>query len=169
MPTWTRLVANDNETFFLRLQFVLLEGHRPDSQNHPDQISKFSSLDLREKVCEDSPNQGLVLLQVLPLFPEGVVDLGVGNGILGIGALLLGAPRAVFVEAQGCVVVVILILTLCRPPRLAGDQHPCFCNVKEHVQTFGRINWRVPELTPKTPGPVASADLNSGSGGSCSS
>ena len=30
------------------------------------------------------------------------MDLGAGNGILGIGALLLGAPRAVFVEAQGC-------------------------------------------------------------------
>ncbi|CAE7534700.1 Mettl5 [Symbiodinium sp. CCMP2456] len=31
---------------------------------------------------------------------EGVVDLGAGNGILGIGALLLGAPRAVFVEVD---------------------------------------------------------------------
>eukprot|EP00438_Fugacium_kawagutii_P006899 Skav221023 [mRNA] locus=scaffold576:21245:37450:- [translate_table: standard] len=29
---------------------------------------------------------------------EAVVDLGAGNGILGIGALLLGAPRAIFVE-----------------------------------------------------------------------
>lgn len=26
------------------------------------------------------------------------MDLGAGNGILGIGALLLGAPRAIFVE-----------------------------------------------------------------------
>ena len=29
---------------------------------------------------------------------DGVIDLGAGNGILGIGALLLGAPHAVFVE-----------------------------------------------------------------------
>lgn len=31
---------------------------------------------------------------------QGIVDLGAGNGILGIGALLLGAPRAVFVEVD---------------------------------------------------------------------
>ncbi|HJM66703.1 MAG TPA: RsmD family RNA methyltransferase [Candidatus Thalassarchaeaceae archaeon] len=29
---------------------------------------------------------------------DGVIDLGAGNGILGIGALLLGAPNAIFVE-----------------------------------------------------------------------
>ena len=34
----------------------------------------------------------------LQLIPKAVVDLGAGNGILGIGALLLGAPRAIFVE-----------------------------------------------------------------------
>ncbi|CAK8993207.1 unnamed protein product [Durusdinium trenchii] len=31
---------------------------------------------------------------------EGVLDLGAGNGILGIGALLLGAPTAIFVEVD---------------------------------------------------------------------
>lgn len=31
---------------------------------------------------------------------EGIADLGAGNGILGIGALLLGAPRAIFVEVD---------------------------------------------------------------------
>ena len=29
---------------------------------------------------------------------NGIIDLGAGNGILGIGALLLGAPNAIFVE-----------------------------------------------------------------------
>mgnify|MGYP001987662591 CR=1 FL=1 len=29
---------------------------------------------------------------------DGIIDLGAGNGILGIGALLLGAPNAIFVE-----------------------------------------------------------------------
>ena len=37
-------------------------------------------------------------LSNLQLIPKAVVDLGAGNGILGIGALLLGAPRAIFVE-----------------------------------------------------------------------
>ena len=36
---------------------------------------------------------------------EGVVDLGAGNGILGIGALLLGAPRVTFVEARSKVML----------------------------------------------------------------
>ncbi|CAE8720530.1 unnamed protein product, partial [Polarella glacialis] len=31
---------------------------------------------------------------------DGIADLGAGNGILGIGAMLLGAPRATFVEVD---------------------------------------------------------------------
>ena len=38
---------------------------------------------------------------------EAVVDLGAGNGILGIGALLLGAPRAIFVEVDAAVCQVL--------------------------------------------------------------
>eukprot|EP00435_Cladocopium_sp_Y103_P045553 s1765_g13.t1 len=38
---------------------------------------------------------------------EAVVDLGAGNGILGIGALLLGAPRAIFVEVDEAVCKVL--------------------------------------------------------------
>lgn len=38
---------------------------------------------------------------------EQVVDLGAGNGVLGIGALLLGAQRATFVELDGLVCEVL--------------------------------------------------------------
>ena len=38
---------------------------------------------------------------------EGILDLGAGNGILGIGALLLGAPRAIFVEVDPAVCEVL--------------------------------------------------------------
>ncbi|CAE7223367.1 unnamed protein product [Symbiodinium pilosum] len=68
----------------------------------PDHPSKNSKL---EQYATDGDIAARWLLGINQQDPfrdtEKVVDLGAGNGILGIGALLLGAPRAVFVEVDG--------------------------------------------------------------------
>ncbi|CAE7515935.1 unnamed protein product [Symbiodinium natans] len=71
--------------------------------NHPSKNAKLEQY----ATDGDIAARWLLGINVQDTFAEmekGVVDLGAGNGILGIGALLLGAPRVTFVEVDAAAV-----------------------------------------------------------------